>query len=114
VIIVAIYSIAGWLVLTNIKINYGRLKYSLTSIDLDPKIGWFLFEVPNLLWAAYFLFIKGNGLSSALFLFIVHYVNRDILYPLRLKSTTKVPLEIVLSAFSFTAANGYLQCIASQ
>ena len=42
-------------------------------------------------------------------LFILHYINRDIIYPLRLKTTTPVPLEIIASAFSFTLANGYLQ-----
>lgn len=92
VLVVLFYSVAGWLVLTNIKINYGRLKYSLASIYIDPKLGWFLFEVPNLLWALYFLLFKGATLSLALSLFILHYINRDILYPLRLKSTTQVPL----------------------
>ena len=46
-------------------------------------------------------------------LFILHYINRDIIYPLRLKTKTKVPLEIILTAFSFTFANGYLQGISN-
>jgi len=70
--------------------------------------------VPNLIWAAYFLLIKGDGLSLAFALFIMHYLNRDIVYPLRMKSSTSIPLEIILSAFLFTTANGYLQCIANQ
>jgi len=41
--IVIIYSALGWLVLTGIKINYGRLKDSISSIYFNPKIGWFLF-----------------------------------------------------------------------
>lgn len=49
-----------------------------------------------------------------LLLFVVHYVNRDILYPLSLKTTTKVPLEIVLTCILYTTANGYLQCYGSQ
>lgn len=112
--IVVGYSIVGWLVLTGIKINYGRLQSSLANIYFSPKFGWFFFEVPNLLWAAYFLFFLSNKLTLPYVLFILHYINRDIIYPWRLKSTTKVPLEILLSAFSFTFANGYLQGIANQ
>jgi hypothetical protein len=37
------YSILGWLVFTGIKINYGRLSNSLTSIYFSPRIGWFIF-----------------------------------------------------------------------
>lgn len=107
------YSILGWLVLTGIKINYGRLSHSFLSIQVDPRFGWFFFEVPNLLWACYFIFLKGEGVTLPYLLFIVHYINRDIIYPLSLKTTTKVPLEIMLSAFSFTFANGYLQGIAN-
>ena len=44
----------------------------------------------------------------------MHYINRDIVYPWRMQSTTKVPLEILLSAFSFTFANGFIQALASQ
>ena len=107
------YALFGWLIPLGIKINYGRLKNSLTSWDLDPKLAWFLFEVPNLIWAVYFLFIKGDTLSLGYGLFIIHYINRDIIYPLRLKTTTKVPLEITLAAFSFTLSNGYLQGTAN-
>lgn len=56
--IVIFYTLFGWLVLTGIKINYGRLKASISSIYVNPKFGWFFFEVPNLLWAIYFLFYK--------------------------------------------------------
>jgi hypothetical protein len=79
-------------VLTGIKINYGRLSHSISSIHINPRFGWFFFEVPNLLWAFYFLFIKDSPLTLAYGLFIIHYVNRDIIYPLSLKTTTKVPL----------------------
>lgn len=40
---VVFYSALGWLVLTGIKINYGRLKNSFAKIYISPRIGWFLF-----------------------------------------------------------------------
>ena len=107
--VVLSYSVFGWLTLTGIKLNYGRLANSFVNVYLNPKLAWFLFEIPNLLWAAYFLFYKNEPLSFGFALFIIHYLNRDILYPLTLKTTTKVPLEIVLNAFIFTLANGFLQ-----
>jgi len=42
-------------------------------------------------------------------LFIIHYINRDLIYPLSLKTTTKVPFEIAINAFIFTLGNGFLQ-----
>lgn len=108
------FSIFGWLVLAGIKLNYGRLSSSLAKIYFSPRIGWFIFEVPNLVWAAYFLLWRGDSLTLSYSLFIIHYLNRDIVYPLRLKSTTKVPLQILLSAFTFTFGNGYLQGIANE
>jgi hypothetical protein len=86
------YTLAGWLVLTGIKLNYGRLSYSLVKIQVDPRFGWFFFEVPNLVWAYYFIFVKDSPMTLAFALFIIHYVNRDIIYPLTLKTTTPVPL----------------------
>ncbi len=46
-------------------------------------------------------------------LFAAHYINRDLIYPMRIKTDTKIPLEIVIAAFTFTSANGYLQCYGS-
>jgi hypothetical protein len=107
--IVLSYSAFGWLTLTGIKLNYGRLSNSFMNVYLNPKFAWFLFEIPNLLWAAYFIFYKQQTLSYGFVLFIIHYINRDLIYPLSLKTTTKVPFEIALNAFIFTLGNGFLQ-----
>lgn len=97
-----------------VKIGYGRLKNSLFKFELNPRLAWFLFEVPNLIWAVYFLLVCQNKLTFGYSLFILHYINRDIIYPLRMKTTNKVPFEIVLSAGLFTTANGYVQGISNQ
>jgi hypothetical protein len=41
--IVLSYSAFGWLTLTGIKLNYGRLSNSLMNCYLNPKFAWFLF-----------------------------------------------------------------------
>lgn len=104
----------GWTVLLGTPIYYGRLSSSLSKILINPKIAWFLFEVPNLIWVFYFLLFKHASVSLGLLLFTIHYINRDILYPLSLKTTTKVPLEIILTCILYTSANGYLQCVGFQ
>jgi len=90
--IVLAYTALGWLTMFGIKLNYGRLQNSFMKIYIPPKLAWFIFEVPNLLWAVYFIFVEGHPLTYGYALFILHYINRDILYPLSLKTTTKVPL----------------------
>ena len=114
VIFVVGYSLFGWLIPLGVKINYGRLKDSLSKLDLPPKLSWFFMEIPNLLWVLYFIFIIGDSLSWGYCLFIIHYINRTIIYPLRLNTNTPLPLEIVLTAFSFTFANGYIQGISNK
>lgn len=114
ILIIIAYTLFGWLVAVGIKIGYGRLKNRWLKLEFPPRISWFLFEVPNLIWAAYFLFYLGDSLSAGYILFIIHYINRDIIYPLRMKTTNKVPIEIIVAATSFTFANGYIQGLANQ
>lgn len=48
--------------------------------------------------------------TLAFILFLVHYVNRDLIYPLRMSSKSKgLPIEVVVSAFFYTFCNSYLQ-----
>ena len=49
----------------------------------------------------------GNALPLALFL--VHYFNRDIIYPLRLRGGKPTPFVVWLSAAAFCIYNGYMQ-----
>lgn len=44
-------------------------------------------------------------------LFTLHYINRDIIYPLRMNpNSQKVPLVVTIAAGIITTWNGYLQC----
>lgn len=114
VLVVIGFAIAGWLFPFNSPINYGKLKKSVSNIEIGPRLNWFLMELPNLIWAFYFVFVKGNPITIGYALFILHYINRDIVYPLMMKTNTKVPIEVTLSAALFTTANGYLQGICNQ
>ena len=92
IVVVLFFTAFGWLVPLGVKIGYGRLKNSFVKFEVEPRLAWFLFEVPNLIWAFYFLVIRQDKLTLGYGLFILHYINRDIIYPLRLKTKNKVPL----------------------
>jgi len=98
-------------------ISYGKLKSHYLKLEFNPRISWILFEIPNLIAflivfaSDYSLKIIENPMNYLLILpFLIHYVNRAIIYPLKtISSNKKVPIEIILSAMFFTSCNGYLQ-----
>lgn len=72
-------------------------------------------ETPNLGISSYFIMkaLKNNEISLMNYvlisLFLIHYINRTIIYPLRLgKSSKKMPIEIIMFGFGFTFANSYI------
>lgn len=67
-------------------------------------------ELPSLLIMSYFLFSGSQSFHSYVWIlfvcWIIHYVNRTIVFPLRIKSTPKkIPLVIVCSALFFNFVN---------
>jgi len=101
--------------------NWGKNFSTLLGPTVPPRLAWCLFEIPNLYWSFLcYLRQQQQGSSSLptantilLALFVGHYVNRSIVYPLTLNPHTKrIPLEIVLSAHLYTNVNGYLQAQA--
>lgn len=87
------YSLSGWLVLTDLKVvNYGRFLCSLTKLHLPARLSWLLLGIPNWCLFSYFLIYNHDALTLPYCVFLVHYINRDILYPLTMKSTTYMPI----------------------
>ena len=104
--------------------------------QFNPRLSWFIFECPNLVWVWYCSFYRydpdiffmqqqqrqtiisldNNHVQIStnvvlLSLFAIHYINRAIIYPLRMNSNSqKVPLLITMSASIITYWNGYIQC----
>ncbi|KAL3802379.1 hypothetical protein HJC23_007204 [Cyclotella cryptica] len=94
---------------------------------INPRLSWFIFECPNLIWSWYWcwhrnddsiLFLESSGDENLIpsntlliCMFALHYVNRAIVYPLRMSPNSQsVPLVVTTSAVIFTAFNGYIQC----
>lgn len=103
---------------------YGKLATPTWNQRLGPSLparwAWFLFEVPNLLWAAVILWkhvqqqtaqqrqdssLVCNYILYAFF--VVHYLRRTLWYPLQMSPrATPTSLGVVLNALAYTTVNG--------
>ena len=94
------------------KAPYGRHTSKKWGISIDNKLGWIIMELPALLVCpAIYLYFKIDFDISIMFicLWIIHYFNRTIIFPFRIKTKgKKMPLAIVLSAFFFNIVNGLI------
>lgn len=83
------------------------------------KIAWFLFECPNLIWSIYAYCTRDEDVFSStpanailLSLYTIHYINRAIIYPLRMSNASqRVNLAVLSSAVVFCTINGFLQSL---
>mgnify|MGYP003998146983 FL=1 len=94
------------------KAPYGKHSTKKWGKTIDNKTGWFLMELPALVTCPliYFIVVEEISLSIGfIFIWITHYFNRTIIYPLRIKTKgKKIPIAIVASAFFFNLINGFL------
>ena len=100
-------------VLLKIEIPYGRHASAKWGPMIDNRLGWFWMEVPALITFPA-LAIAGpqeKDLLSWILIGIwtVHYVNRVLIFPFRIRTKgKKMPLLIALSAIFFNLMNGFV------
>ena len=94
------------------KAPYGKHSTKKWGKTIDNKTGWVLMEFPALITCplVYFIITEKINLSVVfIILWSIHYFNRTIIYPLRIKTKgKKIPIAIVASAFFFNVINGVL------
>lgn len=99
---------------------YGRYSTSGWGFMIPNKIAWVSQEINSLavpaIWILFFASdeqlsriykVPVNGILVAMFL--IHYVNRDIIYPCRLRGGKPTPFTVWFLAFVFCLYNGYMQ-----
>lgn len=115
------YFIMAWIsiavivffVLFKITAPYGRHTSRNWGKMIANEWGWFIMELPALVMCP-LLFLLGNGEKSALSwffvgLWVLHYGNRTLIFPFRLKTKGKeMPLFIMFSAICFNLVNGFI------
>lgn len=83
---------------------------------LPAKACWVLMECPTLVLTVVLVWFGPSDCLTArpsnliiLSLFVLHYIQRSLIYPLRMRGGAPMPTFIFLSALTFCAWNGYLQ-----
>ncbi|XP_043818717.1 3-oxo-5-alpha-steroid 4-dehydrogenase 1 [Dromiciops gliroides] len=94
---------------------YGRHVSPRFGPTLPVKLVWFLQEMPSLLVPLYVVTCtpaeRLNHWPNRILLgiFIIHYLQRTLIFPFLIRGGKPVPLLIFVCAFMFCILNGYLQ-----
>lgn len=94
---------------------YGKHSRPNWGPSLSSPLSWFLMESPTLFLSLSLLPFGRNASNPfsllTLSLFLLHYLNRTLVHPLRLRrsNTTKIPISIVGLGFLFNVLNAYVQ-----
>jgi hypothetical protein len=100
-------------ILLKVRAPYGRHTKSGWGPMIDNHWGWFIMEIPALLTFPLLASLgpeEKDALSWILIgLWLVHYINRVIIFPFRIKTQgKKIPIVIVISAIFFNLMNGFV------
>ena len=83
------------------------------GFGINAKLGWILQELPALILPTAFFWETRHetNITQQLLLgmFILHYVQRALVFPMFMRQGTSIPFLIFLSAFGFCFFNGSFQ-----
>jgi uncharacterized protein YndB with AHSA1/START domain/protein-S-isoprenylcysteine O-methyltransferase Ste14 len=109
----ALLALPAYLALARRSAGYGR-HAAPTGAGLPSRVAWICMELPS---AISFALVSGGPprrwpLGALLWgLWMLHYLHRGLIYPLRIRSARRVPVWIVAAAFAFTSINGALNAL---
>jgi 3-oxo-5-alpha-steroid 4-dehydrogenase 1 len=98
---------------------YGRFGSSRGGVNLSPRLGWFLMELPATLSFVWF-YVHGQNATQIVPLFflgvwLVHYGNRGFLFPLLMRvargARGTFSLMVVVAGWLVTTLHGYLNAV---
>ena len=79
---------------------------------IDKKLGWLLMETPILIVVCFFYLTGRNPIDASAVIvgaFVIHYVNRALVFPHRIRVRGKrMPAITVVATMVFYTINGYL------
>ena len=107
-----ILAILTFFLLFFVTAPYGKFSSSNWGILINYRIGWFIQEIISPISFSYFFLTGSTGKSFTIWvlfsIWIFHYINRSIIFPLKIKNGSKIPIPIILSAISFNIINGFI------
>ncbi len=105
-----------------ITAGYGRYSTPRNwGIRIKAKTAWLIMESPNLVIPIVtFLYTKSNNQTTGvinlilLSLYIIHYIHRDIIYPVLMDKSNPndMPIIVMLLAFLFCLVNSMTQTLS--
>ncbi len=98
------------------KSPYGRFASDRWGVNLSPRLGWFLMELPATLSFLFFYFQGKNRFEIVPLFFLlvwtIHYGNRGFVFPYLIRSpkgsTASFSISIVMTGWLVTTLHGYL------
>ena len=89
---------------------YGRFFNSFSLLPSIPcHLSWIIQECPCVFISLFFILTKFHSISLmnvlVLLPFLLHYIHRSFVFPFKLKTTKKTPLELTFLAFIFCSFN---------
>jgi 3-oxo-5-alpha-steroid 4-dehydrogenase 1 len=96
-----------------VKAPFGRHNSTKWGPMINARLAWVIMELASPLFFAYFFLAnnkQSNWMTLLFFsLWMVHYFNRSVIYPLRQRDhQKKMPVLIMLFALFFNFMNGFL------
>ena len=80
--------------------------------SIDKRTGWIVMEIPILLVVGFFFWFGHQPINVSIVMvlvFMVHYFNRAVIFPRRIKVDGKtMPIASMLSSMIFYIINGYI------
>lgn len=95
---------------------FGKFASDKMGVNLGPRLGWFLMELPAMLSFIYFYFkgpYSGNPVPLFfLFVWVVHYLNRGFIFPYLIRAPKNAKgnfsISVVTMGWLVTMLHGYL------
>ena len=102
-----------------VKAPYGRFATESMGLNLSPRLGWFLMELPATLSFVFFYFQGENRFEMVplffLAIWLIHYGNRGFIFPLLMRVAKgqkgSFSIGIVFAGWFVTAFHGYLNAV---
>jgi hypothetical protein len=105
-----------------VQVPYGRYANSNGSgwgPKVPAKIAWIIMESPTLIVMSLYLFLYGSkdciqnqGNQFLISFFVIHYINRALIYPLRMSQGAPMPIAVLLIAWFYVIWNSFTQAVA--
>ena len=109
----AVIALAIFILLFFISAPYGRHIRKGWGPSISSKWGWIIMECPTVIVFVVLFAISDRKIELVpivlLVLWLLHYVQRDLIFPFFLRTNKRMPLLIMFFGMIFNTSNTYLQ-----